>query len=288
MAHRAIENSVARRQNLELRVTPPGSSVFVVSALWLAVVLILASASVGVAMGQADDETSCQPASSPLPVQQIVENLAQKNAERALALQRYVSRRRYLLEYFGLPGDRRAEIVVEARYAAPTTKEFTIVSQSGSAVLINKVLKKLLEGEQEALEPENQSRTALNDSNYEFCLLEYQHAGDLGVYVLSLKPKLKNKFLYRGKIWVDAKDFAVMRIEAEPAKNPSFWIKKSQVQHAYTRVGDFWLPSENHTTSSVRLGGRAVLTIQYTDYTVVSARGTTQLQSSLTGGHSKP
>jgi len=288
MAHRAMQNSVARRQNQERRAAPESNVIFV-SALRTAVALVLAFASVGVALGQAgDDETSCRPASSPLPVQQIVVNLAQRNAERALALQRYVSRRRYLLEYFGFPGDRRAEIVVEARYAAPTTKEFTIVSQSGSAVLINKVLKKLLEGEQEALEPENQARTALNDSNYEFCLLEYQRAGDLGVYVLSLKPKLKNKFLYRGKIWVDAKDFAVMRIEAEPAKNPSFWVKKSQVQHAYTRVGDFWLPSENHTTSSVRLGGRAVLTIQYTDYTVVSARGTTQLQSSLTGGHSKP
>ncbi|MDP9262731.1 MAG: hypothetical protein M3O85_00250 [Acidobacteriota bacterium] len=288
MAHRAMQNSVARRQNLELPAAPPESSVLVVSALWVAVGLILASASVGVALGQAGDEAPCRPAAAPLPVEQVVENLAQRNAQRAQALQHYVSRRRYQLEYSGFPADRRAEIVVEARYAAPATKEFTIVSQSGSALLINKVFKKLLEGEQEALEPENQSRTALNDSNYEFCLLEYQHAGDLGVYVLSLKPKLKNKFLYSGKIWVDGTDFAVMRIEAEPAKNPSFWIKKSLIQHAYTRVGDFWLPSENHTTGLVRLGGRAVLTILYTDYTVVSARGTTQLQSSLTGGHSKP
>lgn len=283
----AMQNTVARRHNQELPAAPPESRVFVVSALWMALVLILASASVGVAMGQAGDEAPCQPAAAPLPVEQVVENLARRNADRAQALQRYVSRRRYQLEYSGFPGDRRAEIVVDARYAAPATKEFTIVSQTGSAVLINKVFKKLLEGEQEALEPENRERTALNARNYEFCLLEYQHTGDSGTYVLSLRPKLKNKFLYRGKIWVDGLDFAVMRIEAEPAKNPSFWIKKSQILHAYTRVGDFWLPSENHTTSLVRLGGHAVLTILYTDYTVVSARGTTQLQSSLAGGPSK-
>ena len=287
MAHRAMPSSVARRGSPDTPAASPESRASF-SALGIAVVLILASASVGVAMGQPGEEPPCQPVAAPLPVEQVVENLAQRNAERARALERYVSRRRYLLEYSGFPGDRRAEMVVEARYAAPTTKGFTIVSQSGSAALINKVFKKLLEGEQEALEPENQSRTALNNSNYEFCLLEYQHAGDLSVYVLSTTPKLKNKFLYRGKIWVDAKDFAVIRIEAEPAKNPSFWIKKSQIQHAYARVGEFWLPSENHTTSWVRLGGRAVLTILYTDYTVVSVRGAAQLQSSLTGGQSKP
>jgi hypothetical protein len=287
MTLKGVLDRVARRRDPETPAAFPESRAFF-SVLGMAAVLILAASSVGIAMGQTGDGTSCPAVAAPLPVEQVVENLAQKNTERAQALARYVSRRRYLLEYSGFPGDRRAEMVVEARYAAPTTKEFAIVSQSGSAALINKVFKKLLEGEQEALEPENQSRTALNNTNYGFCLLEYQQAGDLGVYVLSLTPKLKNKFLYRGKIWVDAKDFAVIRIEAEPAKNPSFWIRKSQIQHAYARVGDFWLPSENHTTSWVRLGGRAVLTILYTDYTVVSVRRAAQLHSSLAGGQSKP
>jgi len=287
MAHLAMQKSVVRRRNPEMPAPSPRLRRFV-STPWMAVMLLPVFASVGIASGQTRFEASCQPVAAPLPVERVVENLAHKNAERTQALEGYVSRRRYQLEYSGFPGDRRAEIMVEAKYAAPTTKEFTIVSQSGSAVLINKVFKKLLEGEQEALEPEHQERTALNMRNYEFCLLEYQQAGDLGVYVLGLKPRVKNKFLYRGKIWVDGKDFAVMRIEAEPAKNPSFWVRKSQIQHAYAKVGDFWLPSENHTISSVRLGGRAVLTIQYMDYTVLPARGTAQLRSSLAGGQSKP
>ncbi|HSA93677.1 MAG TPA: hypothetical protein VLE48_11750 [Terriglobales bacterium] len=264
----------------------PGSRAYAYG-FWIAVVLIVASASVGVAMAETVAEAACQPAAAPLSVEQVVENLGKRNAERTQALESYVSQRRYQLEYSGFPGSRRAEMIVQAKYAAPANKEFTIVSQTGSKAIINKVFKKLLESEQEALAPENQERTALNPQNYEFCLLEYQRTGDFGAYVLGLKPKLKNKFLYRGKIWVDGKDFAVLRIEAEPAKNPSFWIKKSQIQHAYIRIGDFWLPSENHTTSSVRLGGRAVLTIQYTDYTVVPDRGTSQLQSSLGSGQSK-
>jgi hypothetical protein len=54
-----------------------------------------------------------------------------------------------------------------------------------------------------------------------------------------------SKFLYRGKIWVDAKDLALTQIEGEPAKNLSFWIKKTDIAHKYTKVEDFRLPAEN-------------------------------------------
>jgi hypothetical protein len=86
-----------------------------------------------------------------------------------------------------------------------------------------------------------------------------------------LFPKTRNKFLYRGKIWVDAKDFAVVRIEGEPGKSPSFWIKKTEIAHRYVKVNDFWLPAENRTESVIRLGGRAILSIEYKDYRITRA-----------------
>jgi hypothetical protein len=70
---------------------------------------------------------------------------------------------------------------------------------------------------------------------------------------------------------VDAKDFAVVRIEGEPARNPSFWIKKTQVRHRYIKVNDFWLPAENHTESAIRLGGEANLWIEYKNYKITKA-----------------
>lgn len=60
------------------------------------------------------------------------------------------------------------------------------------------------------------------------------------------ESKVPTKFLYRGRVWVNAKDFAVCRIEAEPAKNPSIWIKRTDIRHAYLKVGDFWLPKEEY------------------------------------------
>jgi len=128
-----------------------------------------------------------------------------------------------------------------------------------------------LEGEQEAGNEENRRRSALSTENYDFTMAGYEDSPEGGRYVLDLLPKTKNKFLYRGKIWVDAKDFAVVRIEAEPAKNPSFWIKKTDVSHKYVKVDDFWLPAENHSESLIRLGGKATLSIEYRDYKIVEA-----------------
>jgi hypothetical protein len=70
---------------------------------------------------------------------------------------------------------------------------------------------------------------------------------------------------------VNSKDFAVCRIEAEPAKNPSMWIKSTAIHHIYQKLGDFWFPSENESTSSMRVGGRAVLSIKYRIYEILAA-----------------
>jgi hypothetical protein len=206
-----------------------------------------------------------------LPVEEIVRNLQKKNAQRAAALAGFEGTRVYRMQYHGFPGDRDAEMVVNVTYRAPDAKQFSVVSQNGAKFIIDHVFKKLLEGEQEAADEENRRRTALSTENYDFSMAGYEDSPDGGRYILDLLPKTKNKFLYRGKIWVDAKDFAVVRIEGEPGKNPSFWIKKTEIAHQYVKVNDFWLPLANHTESVIRLGGTATLSIEYRDYKITSA-----------------
>lgn len=208
---------------------------------------------------------------APLTADQVVQKLEENNQARALALHELHGSRLYRLQYRGFPGDKDAEMLVDLDYRCPDKKDFSIVSQTGSKFIIDRVFKKLLEGEQEAASEENRRRTALDTTNYDFFLSGYETTAGGARYVMAVTPKTKSKFLYRGKIWVDARDFAVTQIEAEPAKNPSFWIKKSVVRHTYTKIEDFWLPAENHTESWTRLGGRAVLSIEYKDYKVTNA-----------------
>jgi hypothetical protein len=207
-----------------------------------------------------------------LNLSQVMDKLVEKNAERMDALQKYQNRRFYSLDYTGFPTSFHAEMVVDMIYDAPGTKQFKIISQSGATWIIDRILKRLLDAEQEAQSEANRQRVALDPSNYNFSGFEHLDAPDNCSYVMTVEPKIPSKLLFRGRIWVDSRDFAVCRIEAEPSKNPSFWIKKTDIHHSYLKVGDFWLPAENKSVSAIRGGGRAVLTIMYQNYEILAAR----------------
>jgi hypothetical protein len=201
-----------------------------------------------------------------------VDNLVRRNQERAQALLHLEATRVYRLVYHGLPSDREAEMTVQATYDRPSSKDFKIISQNGSKLIVNRVFKKLLDSEKEAAQPEMSAKTQLNRDNYNFELVGYEASKTGGQYVLRVEPKSRSKYVYRGQVWVDGTDFAVTRIEAEPAENPSFWTKKNEIHHEYEKVQDFWLPAKNESVSYIRLGGRATLTIEYKDYRVTDAR----------------
>jgi outer membrane lipoprotein-sorting protein len=228
-----------------------------------------------------------QPANIPsvqLSADQVVTNMVQKNLERATALHAYQGTRVYHLDYRGFPGSRSAEMTVDVKYQSPDTKEFSVRSQTGSHLIIDRVFEKLMQSEKEALTTENQSRVALNQTNYRFTLAGFESTPSGSTYVLSVEPVTNSKLLYRGRIWVDAKDFAVVRIAAVPAKNPSFWTKETTIEQVYGKVGDFWLPVSNRSTSAIRLGGHAYLTIDYKDYQITAATPLEQQQDAR-GGH---
>jgi hypothetical protein len=224
--------------------------------------------------GAAIDSNPLPPSitTAPLSVDQVVDNLVRKDEERAQALRHYECTRVYHLSYRGFPGDRDAEMIVEATYDSPSAKSFHVVSQTGSKLVIERVFKRLLESEKEAAGPEMHARTLLNRDNYDMALIGFEPSDQGSQYVLAVFPKARSKYVYRGKVWVDGTDFAVTRIDAEPAQNPSFWTKKSEIHHQYMKVQDFWLPQRNESVSYIRLGGRATLTIEYGDYRVTDSR----------------
>jgi hypothetical protein len=204
-----------------------------------------------------------------LSLDEIVQRLAEGEKKRAEDLKGYTERRRYSVSYRGFPANLAAAIVVETTYDAPASKQFRVISQTGSRMLADHVLKKLLEAEEEAAQ--NPSETAPTTANYNFTLIDRQTLDGRLCYVLQVEPRTSSRLLYRGTIWVDATDFAVAKIEAEPARNPSFWIRQTKIHHLNAKTGEFWLPEHNQSETDVRLGGRATLTIDYGAYTMDSA-----------------
>jgi hypothetical protein len=197
-----------------------------------------------------------------------VKNVVSMNRERFAALHGYRVTEAYHLEYHGFLGTREASMVVDATYQSPGTETFAVHSATGSSLIINKVFKKLLKAEQQVLGIDARKRAALDENNYEFTLAGYHSTPAGSVYVLRVKPRRRGEFLYRGRIWVDARDFAVIRVEGEPAKAPSFWVRSTEFKRVYGKLSDFWLPANNHSISRIRFGGSAKLTIQYSNYVI--------------------
>jgi outer membrane lipoprotein-sorting protein len=212
--------------------------------------------------------------SAPLTADEVMARVEQMNEVRARALESYSSVRRYHLDCHCL-SHKKADMVVRTDYRAPNTKEFTILSESGSGTVRSRVFKKLLEAEQEAMQDENQQRSAITPENYTFALADYEKTDTDESYVLDAQPKSKNKFLFRGHIWVNAKDFAIIRVEGQPAVNPSWWTVRTDFERRYRKIGDFWLPESNESETKVRIFGTAVLSIEYSDYRITRAGGGT-------------
>ena len=85
-------------------------------------------------------------------------------------------------------------------------------------------------------------------------------------YVVQASPKRRDKYLFEGRIWIEEKEFAVVKIVGRPAKRPSFWIKSADFTRHYQKIGGTWLPLRDQTVSQVRLFGENVLTIDHADY----------------------
>jgi hypothetical protein len=204
-----------------------------------------------------------------LSADRIVLEMQQHNQAQTDELKQYKALRHYQVEYHGFAAKVAAKMDVEITYDAALGKSFRIVSQSGSGMLCDKVLKRAVESEKEA--SQDKRSTAMTEANYRFHLAGSENVAGRPAYILDVEPLTESKFLARGKIWVDAADFAVVKMETEPAKSPSFWISRTSINSSSVKTDGFWLPGKTRSETKVRIGGTAVLTIDYGTYQVVAA-----------------
>lgn len=212
----------------------------------------------------ASDSPAASPPDQASQTASIVQKLVENNKDRADRLPACTSKRHYHIQFHGFGRTMVADMDVEVLDHGSASRTFQITAQSGSHVLLDHVLKKLLDTEQEAYQHRN--ATGLTPQNYRFTLVGSTNDNGRQFFILQVDPKASQKLLYRGRIWVDAADYAVARVEAQPAQNPSFWIRSTEIHHVYSKVGDFWLPQRNVSESKIRFGGTATLTIDYADY----------------------
>jgi len=208
-------------------------------------------------------QSGTKPGDTRDPASEVIQRMVQQNRLRAQHLKYFTSRRHYHVEFHGFGKTMSADMQAQVTYNAASGKTFQVIAESGSHLLLNHVLKKLLQTEQD---DSQQQKAALTPANYNFQFQTREIENGRTLYVFAVEPKVKNKLLYRGRIWIDGDDYAVVRVEAQPAESPSFWIKSTDIHHVYAKDGEFWLPQTNRSESKIRLGGSALLTIDYGTY----------------------
>lgn len=217
-----------------------------------------------------------------LSLTQIVRAMDDHDQVMQRELVRYTCLRRYALENRRF--HKKAEISVRMTCVSPGHKTFEVLSEHGSALICQRVLKPMLDAEEEAGRDDVRPQTRIVAANYDFKLLGTDSQKDRPAYLLEVRPKTRNKFLIRGRVWVDAQNFGIIRIDASPAQNPSRLIHNTRVIQESERFGQMWLPRSNHSNTDSFLFGHTEVTIDSWDYQIVEdpiAAGKTESSATL-------
>jgi len=208
--------------------------------------------------------------SQPLPaIGDVIAKLMENDGLRKAAFPGFTAMRRYTL--VNPRHQKRAEMLVRMNWLVDGSKQFETVSASGWSVIRVHVFPRLLEGEIEASQANTQALSRISPENYKFDMDGTDVIDARRAYRVLITPKAKTKYLVQGRIWIDADDFAITRIEGKPAKSPSFWIKSVHFVHNYRKNGRFWLPSSDRSETDARIVGATETIIEYFDYEAKSA-----------------
>jgi len=143
---------------------------------------------------------------------------------------------------------------------------YTIVSETGSDYIRDKVLRPLLETEAKVLASGNPSRSALTIDNYDI------GGGELaepGIVKLFAKPRRKEVSLIDGSVFITSADSDLVRVEGKLAKNPSFWTTRVNLVRRYDRIGGVRVPVRLDSTAQIRFAGESSLSMTY-DYEMIN------------------
>ncbi len=218
----------------------------------LAAMVLLAVAGVAGAQGTA---------AAPAPAE-ILTQMEKCNVQRREALAAYQNRRRYFAATSFL--HRQAYLVVEERFRAPQEKCLRVLERGGSPTIEQRVFTPLLKNELSNARPTACGVVDFCRPNYTFTFMAFDPGAK--AYIFQIDPRSSNRYLVRGKLWIDAEDFAIRRVEGEPAQRPSFWVRRTHLVHEYGKFGNFWFPIRTSSEVELLMFGRAILRVDYFGY----------------------
>jgi outer membrane lipoprotein-sorting protein len=193
----------------------------------------------------------------------ILSRMEQAQAESHAHMSPYSVTREY--KFFGDDQQHaKSQVLAKVDFAPPDQKDYTIEKSSGSGQG-EKITRKVLDHEKQMTKGES-SGAALSRENYDFEFVRCESLNGRRAYVLQLLPKRNEKNLIKGLAWVDAETFHPLRVEGEPMKSPSWWVKSVKYSFTFGQVADMWLQTGMQADANVRLLGRHTMVARDVNY----------------------
>jgi hypothetical protein len=210
------------------------------------IILLLMVACVQLPLAEGQESSSI----SPELLNAIIQRVEEAQLQNRQQVRPYSVTRDYLL-YGNDPDHIKGHIVAKVNFLPPNQKSYDIAESTGG--FQEKVVRRVLDHEVDVTrDPQD---TWLTSRNYNFELLGEQQLNGRRCYLLRSFPKRSDKNLMKANIWVDAASFRILRLDGEPNKSPSFWVRDVHIILDFGDVSGMWLQIHTQATAHVRFAG---------------------------------
>jgi hypothetical protein len=168
-----------------------------------------------------------------------------------------------------------AEMTVRDTYKKGVGKSYTVLSESGSSLVLRVGLKPLLQNETNINLPGNVEKSWFNSANFKMRLKSttIQKLNGRDCSALLITPKQKAPNMIDGTLWVAARDGSVVQIEGVASRSPSIFAGTTHMMRQYANINGFPMATHARAESDSVLFGRTVVTVDYSDYKLVTKTG---------------
>lgn len=161
-----------------------------------------------------------------------------------------------------------AQMTVRTSYRKGVGKSYQILSESGSELARAFGLHPLLDNERSINEPGQVEHSWFTTANYAMRLEkpEVEQVDGRACYALTIHPREKAPNMVDGRLWVDAREFAIVKVAGTASKSPSVFAGTTQMMRQYAEVDGYPMATHARAESHSLLFGRTVVVIDYSDY----------------------
>lgn len=161
----------------------------------------------------------------------------------------------------------RTQVLATVNFFPPNVKSYDIDQSTGG--MGEKVVRRILDHEVDATR--DPKLMMVSEQNYRFDYDGEDTVAGVPCYKLTIAPKHDRKDLLNATVWVERNSFRIVRMEGEPVKSPSFWVKDVHLVLEFGEVAGMWMQTETHANAHLRFGGEYNIVSHDVEYEVAQS-----------------